>query len=523
MIEEDNSRRTNRSQLLLNFALHAGLTFLCVYRFSQLAPLALVETFDLGWLIQTGIYIRDNGIPHHDIFSWTFPGRAFTAYQWLAEVYLGGLYQLGGFYLIGLLACLSAGLLYFFILPSIWLSFAVRVPIILGALSFILTPHFFNARPQLFSYLALLGTIFLMEKVSGLKKYLYFLPLLALWVNVHSFWLFGLLIVTIYFLEDSEKKTMLTASGCLTAILAVTLLNPYGIGLHAYLKTFLDGSQFMQMREVEPSWSDPSVKTWLLYMIFAWTAIIKARAKLSPAGIIACLITTIFSILVRRYQSLAVIVTWLYFGQAIVLVPQAVAVDLISKKRMTILLLAIATVTPFVVWNLACPNEKAARLLFYEANEAVLDYYRLLQNDYPAFCDPTSGSWLIAKGYKPVFIDTRYDMYPKEFCQSVLTILRSDPGWPETLKCRPVKMLLIRDDFPLHQTLLTDKNWFPVIDNGRLSLWLPGSISDDETALEKWQLTDSQLSESAKQNPNNPLFVRTLQARSIWKINTNRH
>lgn len=518
MTANKNGGHKNRSLLILNFVLHFALTFLCVYRFSLLAPLALVETFDLGWLIQTGVYISKSGIPHHDVFSWTFPERAFTAYQWLAELFLGTLYQWGGFYSIGLLASIAAGLLYFFILPSIWLSMGVRVPLILGAMSFILTPHFFNARPQLFSYLALLGTVLLMEKVSGLKKYLLFLPLLAIWVNVHSFWLFGLGIVIIYLLQEKNLK-ILPVIACIVALLAVTLLNPYGAGLHAYLKTFLDGSQFMQMREVEPSWTDPAVKTWLIYMIFAWLTILRAGKKLSPAGIFACLITTIFSILVRRYQSLAVIVTWFYFGQAISFIPQARAVDLIQPARMRLLLAAIAITTPLIVWTLICPSEKAARVLFYEGNEDVLDYYRELKNDYQGFCDPTSGSWLIAKGCLPVFIDTRYDMYPKDFCQTVLTILRSDPNWSQSLSKWPVKMLLLRDDFPLHQTLLADKNWYPAVDNGRLSIWLPGAVSQNKAELTRLTLGDEQLIALAKEHPQNPLFARTLQARHIWYLN----
>ena len=44
----------------------------------------LVE--DSIWILETGKYILNHGIPSTDIFSWTLADKPFIVYQWLFEV-----------------------------------------------------------------------------------------------------------------------------------------------------------------------------------------------------------------------------------------------------------------------------------------------------------------------------------------------------------------------------------------------------------------------------------------------------
>ncbi len=162
----------------------AILATACLYRFFTDCQVTIKETFDLGWLIQTGLYIQLHGIPHRDIFSWTNTDRSFTAYQWLSEVVIALIYQGGGLWLIGQIACLLAGLLYFFAMPAIWIRLRIKLSVTFALLAIILTPHFFNARPQLASYFFFLMLVWILEQGKrSTRRFGLLIPVFLIWVN----------------------------------------------------------------------------------------------------------------------------------------------------------------------------------------------------------------------------------------------------------------------------------------------------------------------------------------------------
>ncbi len=476
------------------FALTILAIYSCCCQFYKNSLLSIQETFDLGWLIQTGIYITQHGVPFKDIFSWTYPDRSFTAYQWLSELFIAVVYRLGGIWLLGLFGTVIASLIYFFFLPAMWIALGVRLPLIFGMLSFVLTPHFFNTRPQLASYLFLLLQIVILEKAKAdWKKVSLFIPVLLIWVNVHSFWLIGMLISIIYILVQSRQIGARASLLLLLLMFCATVCNPYGLGLLLYLKTFVDGSQFLGMREVLPSWSDPSAFNWFVYFVSCVCVLIVGRRKVSRSGLIVCLVLSVMSVFVRRYQSVFVLVSWFYLGQALTQLKWAITVPVVSNKILQSLCLCLSILFASAVWQIRCPNEKEAARIFYENNESLLDWYNRLKPGRKCFSDPTSGSWLIAKGYQPVFIDTRYDMYPKDFCQRVLETLRGDQGWSDLFQEMDVSMVLIRNEFPIYSVLQEHPSWFPAVDNGSLSLWVVSAVTHPDLELKVWNIDNNSL------------------------------
>ncbi|HEY9869835.1 MAG TPA: hypothetical protein V6D08_11765, partial [Candidatus Obscuribacterales bacterium] len=78
----------------------------------------VLQSSDTGWIVRTGEYIIFKGcLPTHDIFSWTCTGCRFVTYQWLFEVAAGGLFAVGGLWLVGLAACTGIALTYLYLLP----------------------------------------------------------------------------------------------------------------------------------------------------------------------------------------------------------------------------------------------------------------------------------------------------------------------------------------------------------------------------------------------------------------------
>ncbi|MFX6130480.1 hypothetical protein ABTE95_19750, partial [Acinetobacter baumannii] len=86
-------------------------------------------------------------------------GHSFVAYQWLFEVFCGWLFSSGGLWLVGFVCCLFSGALYLFLLPKIWISKGVPTIVPYLVLPLVLSPHWFNVRPQLVSYVFLLAFI----------------------------------------------------------------------------------------------------------------------------------------------------------------------------------------------------------------------------------------------------------------------------------------------------------------------------------------------------------------------------
>lgn len=482
-----------------------------------MCDVAVKETFDLGWLIQTGIHVLKHGIPHKDIFSWTNPDQSFTAYQWLSEVVIGWLYSTGGLWLVGLVACILSGLLYFCLLPMTWKIYGIKLPVCFAMMFMVLTPHFFNARPQLASYYLLLAIVWICEKelLAGAKRFL-LIPIFLIWVNVHSFWLIGVSIVMVYLFCRFKDLGIKVGTVLFLSIIATTICNPYGLGLIGYLKTFVDGTQFLGMREVLPSWSDQTAGFWFAYLAICWGFIIAGRRAISKPGLLVCLLISAMAIFVRRYQSVCVIVMWLYVGQAIALHKWARGNT--DWKTSLTALLPVGVLIPVMAWSIRFPTEATVSACFYEGNETVLNVYEKLKDDYKGFADPTSGSWLIGKGYSPVFIDTRYDMYPKEFCQQVLETLRGDAGWQKYLNSKNVRMVMTRDEFPLFNKLSEDISWFPAIDNGRLSIWVQFKDRHPDLELAEYGLQNSELFPDKING--NLTKLETAKTRCQWYLNT---
>ena len=497
----------------------AILATACLYRFFTDCQVTIKETFDLGWLIQTGLYIQLHGIPHRDIFSWTNTDRSFIAYQWLSEVVIALIYQGGGLWLIGQIACLLAGLLYFFAMPAIWIKLRIKLSVTFALLALILTPHFFNARPQLASYFFFLMLVWILEQGKrSTRRFGLLIPVFLIWVNVHSFWLIGLLIAVVYLFANLKVIGLKSVLGLLIALGGSVLCNPYGIELVQYLWTFVDGSQFLGMREVLPSWSDPSASLWFAYLTISLSILIAGRQNISKPGLIVCIVIAGMALLVRRYQSVWVIVSWLYVGKALTSCEWATIKAPDFNKKILIPLLVTSIVVPFICWSMQCPNNKIAAQIFYEQNESILDWYKRLQPNYKGFADPTSGSWLIGRGYFPVFIDTRYDMYPKEFCQQVLETLRGDTGWQDFIKTKNVSMILVRNEFPLFAKLEEAQDWFPAVDNGRLSIWLHVSQKNPDRELAQLKLQNSQIENVLTTGSSEQL--QTVKTRCRWYYKT---
>src|SRR5581483_8169077 len=152
---------------------------------------------DFWWHLRTGQYIVETGtIPHTDPFAFTAQGKEWVTHEWLSEVIIYALYRVGELALLTLvfagIITLALGLVYW---RSVGRPYLAWFALLLGALA---TAPTWGVRPQMISLL-LMSVFLVLLDFYGAKddwRFLVPLPILtALWVNLHSGYALGLVVI----------------------------------------------------------------------------------------------------------------------------------------------------------------------------------------------------------------------------------------------------------------------------------------------------------------------------------------
>lgn len=174
---------------------------------------------DLWWHLATGRWMVENvAVPRTDPFSWTLFLESWVDNEWLGQLLFYGLWQAGG---LGMLIAARAAV-------YATLALLVRaytralgapdafVPAVVTAVA--LSHHWWALRPSVFSLIALLTMLILVERERER-----FLPLLFLvWANTHPGFFFGLGVLGAMALV--RRRLWLVLPWCVL----ITLVNPYG-------------------------------------------------------------------------------------------------------------------------------------------------------------------------------------------------------------------------------------------------------------------------------------------------------
>jgi len=198
---------------------------------------------DLFGHVRFGQDILSAGAVHTaDPYSFT-SDRAWINHEWLSEAAMFGSYAVGGN--AGLVA-LKLALLAAMIAAVIIVLRRSGVPsssldLLLGLLIVTTFPQTNHVRPQLFS-LALFSWLLAVLVVSRARPYLllWTIPLLAAWVDVHGGWIVGagtlVLWTAIGCVDRGPLKDKVLRVAVAAAALLITLFNPYGAGMWAFLR-----------------------------------------------------------------------------------------------------------------------------------------------------------------------------------------------------------------------------------------------------------------------------------------------
>ncbi len=153
-------------------------------------------SLDLGRYLENGKVIWQNPqLLYTNFYSYTETNFPFINHHWLTGLVFYGIYLLGGFKLLSLfniLLALSTFTLVFYLAikkSNFYLSGFLALPVI-----FLLSQRV-SIRPEAFSYLFIILTYLIIERVSHNRNYRslnWLIPLFILWVNLHIYFFIGL-------------------------------------------------------------------------------------------------------------------------------------------------------------------------------------------------------------------------------------------------------------------------------------------------------------------------------------------
>lgn len=523
---------------------------------------------DTCWLLALGKQIIDaRSVPFTDPFSYTFAclgpsgaidyaaivgnaatagdGRVFIAYQWLSEVVFYLSYMVGAGY--GLVATCCFVLVSALIVMPLIIYQRLKSSIMVGGLmtvfGVVACCFHFLARPEVFSYFwwaltlyILAGYRYVFETTRAASPTIFLIPLMLLvWANMHTGFVYAFLGLGIFTLAISiecaihrEKPGKYEGFAWLSLLAAfgISLINPHGFGLWAYLPDLFFSPLNRYIVELQPI-SAKDLTEWTYYPFF-----------IVSASVLAILIRNILFWVKRRHLPRS----WLF---TIIAVVTAIGGGIVSRR-----------VIPFDTLFLVC---EAAWLLrhtgvpFWEAGEhhdehdtllhkadhklselikggawatlclgfSLLGVYltaaRIQQPVIPqksgafsspqkliafigsqekdlgrVFNDPQIGDmiiwhlqtdarsslaedlWRVEKvSYRPkVFIDTRYDMYGEPLVSDYYRMANCQSGWRDLFAKYNFDWVVLRKKQNLHKELRKMSDWKEIYSDSTTVLYV---------------------------------------------------
>ena len=222
--------------------------FLGIFFFS-VKPL---NDYDIWFHIKSGEIIAQQGIIHHDVFSFNTKGREWFPYEWLFQVSMYKAKEVFGIESIRYIT--AAAITVWMGVMFLILHIALRSPLFFSlALTFfyyVSIYEFFSARPHVFAYTFLtIHLLLILLYVVRRKNFLWItIPITLLWTNTHGSVFLGFFLFFAYavvqFLQKNKKQTItLLLWGIGTLIL--TILPPLGTLQYRLLWIFFQKNSFI--------------------------------------------------------------------------------------------------------------------------------------------------------------------------------------------------------------------------------------------------------------------------------------
>lgn len=401
---------------------------------------------DTFYTIKIGELILKNGIDMMDHFSW-HSGLSYTYPHWLYDVFIYLVYKLGGYTGI-YISSISLFIILIYIIHKAILKINNNyfMSIFATLVSALALAGFVTARAQLVSFILFILEIYSIEMFlsSGKKKYLIFLFLIAVLIcNIHlAVWPFYYIIflpylaeyVICYFISKKkeynkfdkllDKKFFLEKNDNIKLLfitmiisLAAGLLTPlHGTPYTYMIKTMMGNSQKYIQEHQMISWKDsPFVIILILETLFlSFMTKVKLRDLFMVSGL------TIMAVSAIRHVALLALIGVFCFARIFYYFFHNNGLDtdkfldkVFSHKWVIFLFILICSVTSGLFLNHQLKKDFIDKKVYpVEATKYILE--NLDYKNIHLFNEYNFGSYLLLNNI-PVFIDSRADLYTREF------------------------------------------------------------------------------------------------------------
>jgi hypothetical protein len=240
---------------------------------------------DVWWHLAIGHYIAAHGIPAVEPFSFLHAANPWVGQQWLYEVTLAHLVDLGGPGLASLLMGVVASAALLLAALSVPPERRPAGPVMAAAMlvSAVVAAQLLGVRGQVVSLFGAALVLYLLSRWRrGSTRVLLALPVVfAVWANIHAGFVVGLGIAVLALVVvrgvDRRRRRLLGIAIAASAL--ATLLNPAGPGLWTYVgATFTDST----ITGVVTEWQSPNFHDVLLRIFEAEAILLVIAWALAP-------------------------------------------------------------------------------------------------------------------------------------------------------------------------------------------------------------------------------------------------
>jgi hypothetical protein len=486
---ESNGQRGRRTFLIPSIpdVVFAGLAWLQV---AAASVMLLNRDGDLPRHIAVGkVMLESHSLVRQDFFSHTAYGRPFLAYEWLSQLILAAVYEWAGLDAVAVLAAIAIALAY-----ALIAGFLIRRGVVIDlvlvtvAAAALLGMTHWAARPHAFSFAASAILLRLLEPGKR-RRLLLFVPLFALWANLHPGFLFGLGVLGLVTLGDilegiagGNRAEWWRAARYHGAALGVgsaaTLLNPYGLGLHAHSLGHLGNSEIIPgiIEFSSPDFHSVEGLAFLGILLVTLAAVAARRTRLTAPTLLILLATLALSLHSRRYIALFGIVTLPLIALSIAEDWKRWVPGMFGNFAQTLAYgdrlarrggLALAVVA---LLGLAVTDYHGHRTQ-YVATEFSRDVFPVDAVNFARTAGVTGklyneymwgGYITLAWPEQRVAIDGFADFYGTQIFREFFQVAWLDPGWRDVLRRWNVGLVLMRADSRLADELGGEPGWHEV-------------------------------------------------------------
>ncbi|HZC07510.1 MAG TPA: hypothetical protein VE338_17885 [Ktedonobacterales bacterium] len=465
---------------------------------------------DVGWNIALGSITLQHGLPRTEPFLSGMLGQPSVQWEWLAQVVYALAFRVGS--LNGVIAATSILMAATLLgLYSILRRHGAS-PLLAVALTLLGAPLVamaWTARAQVFSLLFTLGWAEWLWRYwrTGERWRLWIFPAMtALWVNVHAGWVGGIVLLgvatMVAWLTPPARRAAspLALALALGGSLLATLLNPWGTGYWTHLLAFTFNPLIARYTQEYQSPDFHLAPLWaylglVFLLVGVWMLAARAGRRIEPLALALCALWTALGFAYVRFVPLWPLICLPYLvdvapqrllhnganAQVSPMTPSGWRLSLWTRLRRAWMALGevslragrIERLVGRGVWPALAIGVVA--LLALNGGRAPGRSSPVLNAQWDTHAFPVAAAQRlrsrglpVGRGYNPyewggyldealpeyhVFIDSRSDVYSRQFLANYITITDVAPGWDRLLAQYHVQWALLPSGAPLKQAL----------------------------------------------------------------------